>query len=367
MTYEGFKDEIVFDLKKIRDEGKINSTEVELIAKELLDNGDNKDHSYLGEQRTVIEYSSYGSKLKNGVGYCFGVFYDKDDKEAKRERKESIERQIEIKNSLDFYQQAPFLTIAKDLLKLIKEDKIERLIFLTAYDERKFPNGDKRKIEIFHNTFAEFAKLHKIECDTKPYEGIHGAELSNVKIKLIELQLIPFDSETQQGTKNASDFDIFIDDNPNICESLIEAMEEERLEWKDHADECYGCSDCHDPETMNITIIAPYYPAVENQHHKEVTLVKNEVSDLKKEDFSVGEEEQDAPKLLKCDKCKSDDTGWFLENCEDCCGTPYGQECCPQYPNVKFRNISDSELIAEIKKRMKKTLDNLKAGNEDDK
>ena len=62
-------------------------------------------------------------------------------------------------------------------------------------------------------------------------------------------------------------------------------MEEERQDWRDHSDGCYGCSDCHDPEMMKLTILTPYYPAIENQHHSEVLLVKNEVSDLKKEDF----------------------------------------------------------------------------------
>jgi hypothetical protein len=35
-----------------------------------------------------------------------------------------------------------------------------------------------------------------------------------------------------------------------------------------------------------ITILAPYYPAIENQHDERVLLVKNEVSSLGKEDFS---------------------------------------------------------------------------------
>jgi hypothetical protein len=62
-----------------------------------------------------------------------------------------------IKNEPNFYQQAPFLTIAKELLKLIKENKVEKLIFLSAYDKRKFPNGDPRKIEIFKQTFGNFS------------------------------------------------------------------------------------------------------------------------------------------------------------------------------------------------------------------
>jgi len=34
------------------------------------------------------------------------------------------------------------------------------------------------------------------------------------------------------------------------------------------------------------TVIAPYYPAIADQHYSEILLVKNEVSDLKKEDFT---------------------------------------------------------------------------------
>ena len=35
-----------------------------------------------------------------------------------------------------------------------------------------------------------------------------------------------------------------------------------------------------------MTVLAAYYPATANQHDERVLLVKNEVSDLKKEDFS---------------------------------------------------------------------------------
>ncbi|CAG8542182.1 36828_t:CDS:10 [Gigaspora margarita] len=127
----------------------------------------------LRSKQNNIEYSPYGSKIKK-----------------EKYSEEVWEEQQAIKNSPNFYQQAPFLTIAEDLLKLIKEDKIEQIIFLSAYDKRKFPNGDERKLDIFHQTFGK------------------------------------------------------------------------------------------------IKVIAPYYPAIENQHDKEVVLVKNEVSELKMEDFT---------------------------------------------------------------------------------
>jgi hypothetical protein len=187
------------------------------------------------ENEIVVGYSPYGSQLKIAGDY-----------------KELKEKTIEVKNVPDFYQQAPFLTIAEDLLKLIKENKVEELIFLSAYDKRKFPDKwlmDERKIEIYSNTFGEL--------------------LLSLNVKG-SLQLIPFESETQGQSKvdwikqNASDFDLIIDGNPIICGNIECAGEL----WK-----------------SKKTVIAPYYPAIENQHHKDVLLVKNEVSDLKKEDF----------------------------------------------------------------------------------
>jgi hypothetical protein len=48
-----------------------------------------------------------------------------------------------------------------------------------------------------------------------------------------------------------------IDDNPNICKKII--------------------------ENSSMTVYSPYYPAI--KHDEKVLLVKNEVSELKKEDF----------------------------------------------------------------------------------
>jgi len=189
---------------------------------DLLSNSFEKGFKEFWEEKKV-EYSPYGSKLKEET---FG--------------KEIIEKQKAIKNSPDLYKNQPFLTIAKELLKLIKENKVEQLIFLSAYDKRKFPNEDPRKQKIVKETFGKFANC--------------------------SLQLIGFTSEIQGANKadwikaNASDFDIMIDDNPYICQSIAENI-------------------------PNINVITPYYPAVAEQHHKKVLLVKTSVSDLKKESF----------------------------------------------------------------------------------
>ncbi|CAG8828081.1 27103_t:CDS:1, partial [Racocetra persica] len=61
-----------------------------------------------------------------------------------------------IKNEPDFYENSPFLTLAKELLKLVKENKVE-VVFLSAYDKRVFSDGDPRKKKIFKETFGRFS------------------------------------------------------------------------------------------------------------------------------------------------------------------------------------------------------------------
>ncbi|MCE8169293.1 MAG: hypothetical protein I3273_04180 [Candidatus Moeniiplasma glomeromycotorum] len=273
----------------------------------------------------IIKYSTYGS-----------------NSEVEGTRiKEMYE---ENKNSPNFYQETPFLTIAEDLLKLIREDKVDRLIFLSAYNKRKFPNGDQRKTGIFDQTFRNFwiqglkhekrlcwleligfeneqkgkskaeIKLDELlkqhtafitykENDNLPNKILQAQTLITNKIvgendrqvlkEAIKEVLNETDPQSKNEwiRKNAWDYDIFIDDNPNICESMVKygngkveycfscIMETKHSIFgtpKNHL----GCEKC-----WRSKVIAPRYPATENQHHKEVLLVKNEVSELKKEDF----------------------------------------------------------------------------------
>jgi len=213
----------------------------------------------------LIEYSPYGSKNKVYENLLNRLDY-----------KERMEKQVGYKNSPDFYYHAPFLTIAEDLLELIKEKRIAKLIFLSAYDKRKFPNGDPRKIEIFKQTFYNF---HKVTIwDTKKAVDSSAWEQSFLNDCEIRLELIPFDNETQGQSKaewikrNASNFDLVIDDNPNICKKIIE----------NNNQPLFGSSSTY-VANAHMTVIAPYYPTI--KHDERVLLVKNEVSELKKEDF----------------------------------------------------------------------------------
>jgi hypothetical protein len=128
----------------------------------------------------------------------------------------------------------------------------------------------------------------------------------------ISLKLIGFENEQKGQSKsdwikeNASDFDIVIDDNPSICRSLVNNIEkEELLEEGDNVAPFFDEDDLGPPPktilddekptvkstleekgiNTSMKIIAPYYPAIEKQHDESVLLVKQEVSDLKKEDF----------------------------------------------------------------------------------
>lgn len=192
-------------------------------------------------------YSSYGSRINTDSS--------------------TLERQQEFKNTPNFYQEAPFLTIAEDLLKLIKEDKVEKLIFL-VYSKVLGVKGetvirDERIELVFKETFGKFPNCSSRKINYIMDDG-GGVEIQWSKENWIK--------------KFASDFDIVIDDNPNICKELFE-------------NKCMNCSDnCPDEgdgyKWFRGKVIAPYYPATENQHDKRVLLVKNEVSDLKKEDFT---------------------------------------------------------------------------------
>ncbi|MCE8162725.1 MAG: hypothetical protein I3273_01870 [Candidatus Moeniiplasma glomeromycotorum] len=174
------------------------------------------------EKDLEIVYFPYGSKIKEDVSLS--------------------DYQQAIKNSPNFYQEAPFLTIAKELLMLIREGKVEKLIFLSAYDKRKFPQGDSRKKQIFGETFGHFP--------------------------VCKLELVGFNNEKQGVSKadwvkeNASEFELVIDDNPTILKSILK-------------------------NNPRLTACAPYYPSVKNKQAERVLLVKTSISDLKKEDIKL--------------------------------------------------------------------------------
>ncbi|CAG8480974.1 7187_t:CDS:2 [Cetraspora pellucida] len=116
-------------------------------------------HSLYTEKSMVK--SCLPTKTEKGISYGLGP----------RGIKDKVDK---IKNEPDFYEYSPFLTLAKELLKLVKENKVE-VIFLSAYDKRVFLDGDPRKKKIFKETFGRFSNC--------------------------SLNLLGFDSEGQGQTK----------------------------------------------------------------------------------------------------------------------------------------------------------------------
>jgi hypothetical protein len=88
---------------------------------------------FFWQNNQLVNYSSYGSKLVI-----------------------KLPEQISKKNDPNFYNSAPFLSLAKELLMLVKKQKAE-VIFLSAYDERVFSEGDPRKKKIFAETFGKLS------------------------------------------------------------------------------------------------------------------------------------------------------------------------------------------------------------------
>ncbi|KLL03955.1 MAG: hypothetical protein MRERV_30c007 [Mycoplasmataceae bacterium RV_VA103A] len=187
-----------------------------------------------------IYFSDYGSHSlyteKSMVKSCLPTKTEKGTSYGLGPR--SIKNKVDkIKNEPDFYEHSPFLTLAKELLKLVKENKVE-VIFLSAYDKRAFPDGDPRKKKIFKETFGRFSNC--------------------------SLNLLGFDSEGQGQTKgewiekNVPDCEVVIDDNPNILRNILKN---------------------HD----KIIVVAPFYPAI--KHHEKVLLIKTSISNLTKQDF----------------------------------------------------------------------------------
>jgi len=152
-------------------------------------------------------------------------------------------------------------------LKLIKEDKIKKLVFLST--------GDERKYEVFRETFGKPEIAHKvIYGEGRGKQGIAVVPEPFISLRLMseERKKPPYpQTKVDWVEKNASNFDIFIDDNPFICNSLMKFREDPSFDPN------------HD--LTDIIIVYPYYPAIMNQHHKWSLPVKQEVSNLKKEDF----------------------------------------------------------------------------------
>src|SRR6266540_4823796 len=110
------------------------------------------------------------------------------------------------KSKGDIYDKSPWLSIAEDLLKVLKEDLVDYFIITGNYKKGRHDEfsideplgGDLRKIRKFRKSFAKFPNTN-LKVNAPLY-------VDQEKVQL---------SRPEWIKNNYPDFDIFIDDNPN--------------------------------------------------------------------------------------------------------------------------------------------------------
>ncbi|KLL01966.1 MAG: uridine/cytidine kinase [Mycoplasmataceae bacterium RC_NB112A] len=135
---------------------------------------------------------------------------NKDHSEFEKKAKE------EVAVNFNLYDKSPWLSIAGDLLKALKEGLIEKLVFTGNYKENRHTNfevdktggGDLKKIIKFRKSFGKFSNTE--------FEVNDPFFIEAEKIQLSRAQWI---------NKNYPNFDIFIDDNPENVREVKEIFD----------------------------------------------------------------------------------------------------------------------------------------------
>lgn len=196
-----------------------------------------------GSKRKINHSSCIFDELKDEDYERLGI--EKDKFEKIKKDKDSFALLKSFKRSSDtFYYEAPFLSIAKELLQCLKEDLISELVIVSGFRKGRYPKeGDPRKLERFKQTFGNFP---------------------NAKLTLLELvvdeQGEPRPYRWDWAKKEQSDLDIFIDDSQNSV------LETRKL-------------------LPNALFVMPDYKTNEKVKGSNIYHVKTTISDLKDEDF----------------------------------------------------------------------------------
>lgn len=206
-----------------------------------------------------IVYKLHGTKIKR-YSYVSNDPAELDDQKLKKCK-------VEMFGS-EFYPWAPLLTIADDLLLALKEGLISRLNLISSY-KRGGTGVDNNpgKEKKFANSFGKFPQ-------------------SNLLLKELTInsegEAVPHRHETIK--EKWPDFDIFIDDNPAIIEESNKFFNDE-----------------------SKILVVPDYKSTEYLQAPNIYHVKQEVSDLKDEDFTKAAEEYK-------EKTKTSNNKWIDAN-----------------------------------------------------
>lgn len=112
----------------------------------------------------------------------------------------------------NFYEKSPWLSPSEDLLKCLKDDLIELLVFNTIRNKKTHPHGDDRKPRIYRRTFGKFSQ-------TRFDQYIMDTSIEK-RTNIIKKQEI---------VKRFPEFDIYIDDNPKIIDEVRKNFGSEKI------------------------------------------------------------------------------------------------------------------------------------------
>jgi hypothetical protein len=125
-----------------------------------------------------------------------------------------------IKADPNFYDDNPFLFIAGDLFFCLKEGLISELIIISSYREEAYKVEGEPKRKVFEKHFAKFPQckleLTPVKRDVKVKEGTMGkfpGKRISARWKVLK--------------EKFPNFDVFIDDNPNIMKEVREAFSDD--------------------------------------------------------------------------------------------------------------------------------------------
>lgn len=160
-------------------------------------------------EKSIQTYKSYGMNVITHLDILEN--YRQNDKEA-------FEAEFKaIKADPNFYLENPFFSIAEQLKYCLEENLISELIIVSSYREEAYEIEGEPKKKIFEKTFAKFPQCKLDLCGVK----------RDVKQKELTMGQFPGKRITARWKvlkEKYPDFDIFIDDNPNIMKEVKEAF-----------------------------------------------------------------------------------------------------------------------------------------------
>jgi hypothetical protein len=174
-------------------------------------------------------------RTDSSVNYDFDYLDFDPDKYDNEFNRKVRKPQYKVLNDPNYYENAPFLSFARDLLKALDEGLIERLAFITTTR-----GVDHRKQRVFNRVFKDRSKATEITL----FPQGHYRNTGERRVDIIK--------------KKWPNFDVFIDDSVGCIRDALK-------------------------EFPDRTLVAPNYPIIDYPKAENVNLIDNFPVDLKYE------------------------------------------------------------------------------------